>query len=592
MIILGIAISHNASACLMINGKVTIVAQEERFTQKKSFCGYPKKSIDYILKFLKKEKLKIDSVAVASEFRTGFAFMFPYSHFFTIKDYKYYYGDGYYGRKLKNLSTDNYIKNLMNDKRNNLDLYIDFAKYKNKNKFNSNELFKNDQINFIQKQTKVEKSKIFFINHHDCHAYYAYFASINKFKKCAVLTIDSSGDHLNQTVWIAKKDNQVLHKIAESAECDLARIYKLTTLFLSMKPDEHEYKVMGMAPYAKKEYAYQVYNDVFKNILKVENCKVVRKNRPTDMYKYLKTKLEPYRFDNIAGAVQILVEEISKELFTQVFKKTNLTSFAFSGGVSMNIKNNKSISELPFVKQLYVPPSGGDESTSIGACYYLSKLNSKPLKNAYLGYNLSENFNSTNLLKKFKKNKYRVIKNVTTSRIAKLLKDGKIIALARGREEFGARALGNRSIIANPNKLDCVKEINEAIKNRDFWMPFALTVLADKQKKVIYNKKNIECDYMTIGFDTKRDFLSNIKAGTHPYDNTVRPQILKKESNINYYNLIKDFYKITGIPALLNTSLNLHGNPISSTLEDVIYTFKSSGLKYLYLEDKHLIEKK
>ena len=97
---------------------------------------------------------------------------------------------------------------------------------------------------------------------------------------------------------------------------------------------------------------------------------------------------------------------------------------------------------------------------------------------------------------------------------------------------------------------------------------------------------------MTIGFDTKKDFVQNIKAGTHPYDLTVRPQILKKESNEKYYNLINSFYKMTGIPAVLNTSLNLHGSPISSSLKDVINTFKVSGLKYLYLEDQYLIEKK
>ena len=592
MIILGITLSHNASACLMINGKITIVTQEERFTKQKNFCGYPKKSIDYILKFLQKEKLKIDKVAVASEFRTAFSFMAPKNHFFNIQDYNNYYGDKYYGRKFKNLSTDQYYKSLINDKRNNLNLYFDFKKYRNKNNWHNIELFKKDQIDFIHSQTKIDKDKIFFVNHHTCHAYYAYFASINKFTECAVLTIDSNGDYLNQTVWTAKKSKQVLHKIAESADCDLARIYKITTLLLSMKPDEHEYKVMGMAPYAKQEYAQEVYENVFKDILKVENCKVLKKNRPEDMYTYLKNKFESYRFDNIAGGVQILVEEISKKLFTQVHARTKLTNFALSGGVSMNVKNNKLISELPFVKKLFVPPSGGDESTCIGACYYFTKLDSKPLNNIYLGYNLSEELNSIDLTKKFKKNKFKITKKVTPIYIAELLKNGKIIAIARGREEFGARALGNRSIIANPKNLDCVKEINEAIKNRDFWMPFALTILADKQKKIIYNNKAIESDYMTIAFDTKKDFLKRVKAGTHPYDLTVRPQILQKKSNEEYYNIINHFYKMTGIPAVLNTSLNLHGNPITSSLEDVINTFKVSGLKYLYLEDQYLIEKK
>jgi len=593
MVFLGVILSHNASACLMINGKVIIVAQEERFTNIKNFLGYPKKSIDYILKFLKKEKLKIDSIAFASS-RDYFpiSYIAPINHFFTIQDYKDYYGDKYYGRRFRNLPTDQYLKKIIDDKRNNSNGYMDFEKYENKKNFFNNNLFIKDLTNFISIHTKVDKDKIFFIDHHTCHAHYAYFASLNKFKKCAVLTIDSVGDGLNQTAWITKNDKKVLHKIAESDECDLARIYKMTTLILSMKPDEHEYKVMGIVPYAKKKYAYEVYEDVYKNILKVENCKVLHKNRPKNLYAHLKNKLEVYRFDNIAGGLQIFLEEITKKLFLQVYKKTKIRNFALSGGVSMNVKNNKMISELSFVKKLFCPPSGGDESLSVGACYYLAKEKSRPLKNIYLGYNLSEDLDSSNLLKKFQKNKFKISKKINGNYIAKLLKDGKVIAIARGREEFGARALGNRSIIANPKNMNCIKEINEAIKNRDFWMPFALTVLSDKQNKVILNKKKIECDYMTIAFDTKKDFIENIKAGTHQYDLTVRPQILKKESNEKYYNLINHFYKITGIPAVLNTSLNLHGNPISSTLEDVIYTFKNSGLKYLYLDDRYLIEKK
>ena len=592
MIFLGVNLSHNASACLMINGKITLVTQEERFTKKKSFEGYPKKSIDYILKFLKKEKSKIDYIAFSTKFNSPFTYMFPVGHFFTIQDFKNYYGDYYYGRKIKNLSTDKYIQTLMKDKRNNLNLYMDFRKYKNKKNLHNIELFKQDQINFIHFQTKIDKEKIFFIDHHTCHAHYAYFAYINTFIKCAILTIDSQGDYLNQTAWVTKKDEKVLHKIAESSECDLARIYKMTTLLLSMKPDEHEYKVMGLAPYAKKKYAHEVYENVFKDILKVENCRVLRKNRPKDMYVYLKKKFEPYRFDNIAGGLQIFVEQISTKLFTQVYKRTGFTNFALSGGVSMNIKNNKLLSELPFVKKLFVPPSGTDESLSIGACYYLAKSNSKSLDNIYLGYNLTEDLNSIVLSKKFKKNKFKIIKKATPNYVAQLLKNGKVIAIARGREEFGARALGNRSIIANPQNMDCIKEINEAIKNRDFWMPFALTILFDKQNKIICNNKGIACDHMTIGFDTKKVFYNNIKAGTHQYDMTVRPQILKKKNNKKFYDLIRCFYNITGIPAVLNTSLNLHGNPISSSLEDVINTFKSSGLKYLYLEDQYLIEKK
>ena len=122
-------------------------------------------------------------------------------------------------------------------------------------------------------------------------------------------------------------------------------------------------------------------------------------------------------------------------------------------------------------------------------------------------------------------------------------------------------------------------------------MPFALTILKENHKKYIDNKKNFDCSYMTMSFDTKKDYFEKIKAGCHPYDKTVRPQILDKASNPNYYSIIFNFYKITGIPALLNTSLNLHGSPMASSLENVIYTFKNSSLKYLYINDNFLIEK-
>ena len=391
-------------------------------------------------------------------------------------------------------------------------------------------------------------------------------------------------------------DSYKLIKINESSECDLARIYRFITLILKMKPNEHEFKVMGLAPYAKDQYSAKVYNEVFKNILQVKNCKIVHKDRPKNLFEFLYLKTKKYRFDNIAGAVQLMVEKISSEFLKQIIKKYKLHSFSISGGVSMNIKMNKCLSSLSEVKKIYVPPTGTDESLSIGACYYINckKNNNKFLKNIYLGQELSENDINLNKIIKLLKNKknYLVRSNINHKHIAELLSAGEIIAVARGREEFGARALGNRSILAHPSKDGIVQKINEQIKNRDFWMPFALSILYEKHKKFIQNRKSIDCEFMTIGFDTISNNYKKIKNGTHSYDKTVRPQILKKDYNTNYYSIINQFYRKTGIPALLNTSLNLHGMPISSKLEDVLYTFKYSGLKYLYINDKFLIEKK
>lgn len=471
---------------------------------------------------------------------------------------------------------------------------MDYSKIKKKNYFNFS-LTRKFYINFINKQSKGLIKSISHIDHHTCHAYYAAYAPEINETKSAILTIDSEGDGLNQTLWIFDKNKKKLKNLIRNSECDLARIYRFVTLILKMKPNEHEFKVMGLAPYSKIEYSKKVYDEVFKDILDVKNCKVIHKNRSKDLFKYLYNKTREHRFDSIAGGVQMLVEKISSKLVNQIAKKYKLNTFSISGGVSMNIKMNKILSELKNVKKLYVPPTGTDESLAVGACYYLNKLgNSKPFKNIYLGQELVDEDLTKKKLETYLKNnnKYLIKKNIDHKHVAKLLSQGNIVAVARGREEFGARALGNRSILANPYIDGVVQKINEQIKNRDFWMPFALTILKEHHKKYLINNKSIDCDFMTIGFDTKIDKYNDIKNGTHPYDKSVRPQILSKKYNENYHSLINEFYKITKVPALLNTSLNLHGFPISSKIKDVISTFENSGLEYLYLEDNFLVKKK
>jgi carbamoyltransferase len=587
---LGINVSHNASAALMSNGKIIVAIQEERITQKKNFTGYPKKAIQFCINEAKKRKIKIEKAAFSTIKNPPFSYRVPLNHFFSLEDYDDFYGEKFYKKKIKGISTEKYISKLLNDKRNNLDLYLDFKKLSKKDLFNNFDKFRDLLEQTLRRQLNPS-TQIIFLDHHSCHAYYAYYAAIKKNNNCAVVTLDSMGDDLNQTVWIPEKEFGGLKKVSSSSECELARVYKFVTLILSMKPDEHEYKVMGLAPYAKESYCLDIYNQVFKNLVKVKDCKIIHNKRPKDLYGYLKNSLKKYRFDNIAGAAQIFIEKKSAELLNQINKKYKIRNFAISGGVSMNIKMNKVLSNLKFVNQLYVPPSGSDESLSMGACYYLSKNKSKSLKNIYLGHDIGY-LKFQDIKKIFSSVEFKVKNNCTHDQIAKLLKVGEIIAVARGREEFGARALGNRSIIANPSIENIVQKINETIKNRDFWMPFALTILKEDHSNFIKNPNKIRSDFMTIGFDTIEKNLKKIKSATHPYDKSVRPQILEKNFNKNYYSIIQKFKKITKIPGVLNTSLNLHGFPICSNIKDIKNTFAKSDLKYLYINDKFLIQKK
>ena len=591
---LGIHVGHNASASLMVDGKIIFAYQEERFNKIKNFIGYPAESIKEIMKYVIKKKILIDMAAFATKNQPIFLLKYPINHFFNIEEFHKYYGESFYSKKIKGESIINYIRNLKRDKRFKKNIFNSATS--EHDLFKNFELSRKIQINQLKKKYGKYIKKFDFLDHHTCHAYYAKFSiDENKKEKSCIIILDSEGDGNNQTLWLydPNLNQNKLENILSNGKCDLARIYKMITLILNMKPDEHEFKVMGMAPYGKKKYYMKIYKKILKPIMKFDGLKIIPNNRPRDLFLFLRNSLRYERFDNIAAAVQFYLEKIIKDLCFKIHKKYKINNFYFGGGVSMNIKMYKDLANNNFIKKIINSPSGSDESLSLGACYYLNRnYKSETLTHLNLGRQLTKD--SKNLLKiirkEFRTNKFKILK-VKSKLIAKLLHNDEIVAVANGQEEFGARALGSRSILANPSNYENIKKINEYIKSRDFWMPFALSIIDDKKDKLIDNKKKLNSSFMNLSFDTKKKFGDLIKAGCHPYDKSVRPQFLHKSSNTDFYDLIKKFYNFSKIPALLNTSLNLHGRPKSSDIYDVIFTFKNSGLKYLYLENKFLIKK-
>ncbi|MBA7544223.1 hypothetical protein ES705_36575 [subsurface metagenome] len=234
--------------------------------------------------------------------------------------------------------------------------------------------------------------------------------------------------------------------------------------------------------------------------------------------------------------------------------------------------------------------AGGDESNAIGVdCQVYAEEMSKqfqeisisPLCDLYLGLEF-KNDEVEDILKR--KHLPYGRKNDIEKEIALHISQGEIVARFKGIMEFGARALGNRSILADPSNTSVIQIINEMIKNRDFWMPFAPSVLKERENDYVMNTKEINAPYMIICFDST-DKVDHLKLACHPYDNTVCPQIVEKDWSPDYYRLIKEFEKLTGIGAILNTSFNLHGYPIVCSPEDAIGVFLKSGLKYLALEN-------
>lgn len=209
---------------------------------------------------------------------------------------------------------------------------------------------------------------------------------------------------------------------------------------------------------------------------------------------------------------------------------------------------------------------------------------------AFLGPEYS-NINIEQTLKEIGANFKSLNQEELLNYTAEKIDEGKAIGWFQGKMEFGPRALGNRSIIANPKDAMILHTINKYVKVRDFWMPFAPSIISEKFKKYIDSKKKIEPIFMTHSCDTTLEGKANLLAATHPFDRTARPQMVIKKFNKNFHNLIKEFEKISGVGAVLNTSFNLHGEPIVESPQDALRTLKKSGLKYLYI-DEYLIEKK
>jgi len=585
MKILGIHDGHNATAALIINGKIEVAISEERLTYKKNDMGFPKNSIDKCLELTGVRGVDIDAVAFSIKSLPLHYLRVKREYAFSIRDWLN--EQEFYWKPLlfDNVLNTKYIEKVCSNE-----------KFKNKQWYNYEDIplilskEENDKyLEDIRYKTLlnlygIDKEKIFFIDHHSCHQYYAYFASPYRNKRTLLFTCDGGGDNTNGTVAIA--ENDTIKELGRNNNTDLARIYRYITLILGMKIGEHEYKVMGLAPYSS-QYEIQKCNKAFQDIFHVPDILIEYKNRPSDLFFYFRDLLADCRFDGIAGAVQQMVEEVGSNWFDKVAKKLKIDRVVFSGGLSMNVKLNKKIGELNSINEIYCPTSGGDESTAIGACYYTNSLLNKPIiqkdiRNNYLGLSYTNEDIRTFISQL---SRYNIQEGFTIDEIADLLAKNIVIARFAGKMEFGARSLGNRSIIANPSNENIVKKINTQIKFRDFWMPFAPSILDSYVQKYLVNPKQLMSDQMTQTFDVTDLGKKDLIAALHPFDYTVRAHIVSRELNPDYYDLIKVFSQKTGIGALLNTSFNLHGLPIVCSPKNAIHVFDNCELDAMIIGD-------
>ncbi len=580
--ILGIQLGHNSTAAILINGKIMGSISQEKFDNIKNSSSFPHQPIEWLLKEFKIKTKDLQAVAVS-----GF-FISPNSLKINPKN-NTKSKKSFINRMWAN--TEYYLGHSSIFRNEIMRLRFLYLELKSR-------IYRNKLKSILKQDFEIPEEKVYFVEHHEAHTYSTFF-TLNKKRneKSLIFTLDGSGDYHCATVSVVEKGK--IKRVSETNwDKSIGYIYSLTTTFLGMKALEHEYKVMGLAPYAKS-YFEDTYDRLFRDIISFSKDTLEFKSKfPLNRFNlHLEKNSKGERFDNIAASVQKLTEELILDWISSAIKKYNIKNIYLSGGVFMNVKLNKRIMELKQVNSANFMPSCGDESNPIGAAFKMhTVLNPntaiQPIDNLYLGKRYSDKeilsyIKKNNLDKKYKITKHKDIE----LKIAKMISKGEIVARFKGRNEFGARALGNRTILADPSKMESFYTVNDQVKMRDFWMPFAPSILWEDHSKYIKNPKNFKAPHMILAFDSTQEGKDKLRAALHQADKTLRPQLVEKQTSPDYHKLINYFKKLTGIGAVLNTSLNVHGYPLVSTIKQAFFTMENSELKNLALEN-FLIQKK
>ncbi|MEI6424471.1 MAG: carbamoyltransferase C-terminal domain-containing protein, partial [Lentisphaerota bacterium] len=447
-------------------------------------------------------------------------------------------------------------------------------------------------------------------DHHLCHAASAYYGlSKDKKDKYLVFSLDGGGDGRTSAVYIGQGNK--LEQIASSDSFSPACLYAHITYIMGFMPHEHEYKLMGLAPYAQPQYANIVKDLLYQFIGFDELNPLVLTN--TSKYPEVKNSGSPQkqelihdlfkttlnlRFDTLSAGLQLLAEEVAVKWIKAGISRTGIKKVLLTGGFFMNVKANKLISEIPGIEFVNAFPSCGDESNAFGAAFLgyqkLRAENSPEIQFEGCCVGTDAMFDIEEAKEKYKNAvNFEKADNIN-ERIVELLVNRKIVARCSGKMEFGARALGNRSILASPDDMRIINKINAAIKKRDFWMPFAPASMEDKLDIIVEVPDSLkECysPYMMFTFDVKPAMYDKIVAGVHQADKTARVQTVNPKSYPDFYDIISKFFEKTGIPTVLNTSFNLHGFPIVEGACDSINVYLNSELDVLAVGD-YLITRK
>ena len=597
---LGINWEQNSSVSLFSKNKLIFCSSEERFSNIKNDERFPIHVIRFLIKKYNLNKNNLYNVVyVSNQWTPSYSLTRHYTKF-SHEDYIAEQEKIWYPRIFKNKNVS-HLK-IFKDK-------IDYNQFPGKNYWNKNlssiffkgtdnvsntaliDLGKKIRIDVFKKLINLDDSCFHFIDHSISHHFYSYYGSKIKKDNVLSLSLDAFGDNVNYSAVLFNKINGKLEykKLVSGNNFIIGRLYRYITLLSGLKPNEHEYKIMGLAPYCNEKYSEKLLNR-FKEFQDVKKCKFVNKDYPKDLFFSIHEIIKYERFDTVASALQRYTEYLVTKWINQLVNKYNISNICCAGGVFMNVKMNMQISKIEKIDDVFIPPSPDDSSQSLGAMYYFNqqkKFNNDHLNNAYLGLEIIDK-----KIKNLNKKNYKVYHKNYLHIAAKLLMEGKIIARVKGNAEFGARALGHRSILAHPSKTGIINLINKSIKSRDFWMPFAAIIHKKYAKNYLKLNCSIDCyKYMTLCCEVTKKGSLELSNAIHPYDKTCRPQIIDRKDDKDLSELLMLFGKETGIYSLLNTSLNFHGKPLVNDVDDAIKILKKSELHGILFESFLLVKK-
>lgn len=573
MLTLGVHEGHTATACVLEDGKVLACISEERLNRHKEWEGFPRLSIAKCLELSGKRPEDFDAI--------GFCSLMPQIGFQT------------YYRPLWTKRVFGHIARLLPKKilqrQSNISIVQKFGWWASKGRRE----WLADEV----RQMGFDCPHNFY-EHHYLHASTAFYTNWYKNDKTLVITLDGSGDGVAGTINVGESGK--LERVAALFNYNsICEFYTKITEHLGMKPMSHEFKVMGMSPYADGKYRQELL-DVFRGYYEIPADRPLEIVNQSGRWKWqyfdlFKNELFQKRFDNVAGAVQDVYEEVVLQWVRNAIRETGVTDLALSGGGFMNVKLNAKILDLPEVNSLFVFPSCGDESNALGACINAALdagfdyQDVAPLDIVYWGPSFSNDEVSRAIDNHLPQQGFAVTHHENIDEhVGRELAHGAIVGRMTGRMEWGARSLGNRSIVADPRSQHIIHRINKAIKMRDFWMPFAPAVLEEQADKYFRRDKEFHCPVMTMAFESKPLAEDEIIAGLHPFDTTARAQLVNERDHPAFYRMIRSFEDETGVSGVLNTSFNLHGDAVVCSPEDAIRTLLSSDLDAIQMENYYV----